>query len=181
MADELWVENSTLRLIVGDITDLEIDSFVYYAQHDLALGSGFGTAISLRGGPSIQDELKAYDNINTTEVVVTSAGKMKAEHILHAVGPRFQEEDIDGKLRTTVLNCLKKADEKKIKNIAFPAMGAGFYGIPLDESAKISLGTISEYLSSETEIENVTVCLVDNREYEPYQTQLQLLQKEEKK
>ena len=55
MSDEITVKNSRLRLAKVDITDFEIDAFVYYAQHDLALGSGFGTAISQRGGPKIQE------------------------------------------------------------------------------------------------------------------------------
>jgi len=91
MKDQLKVQNSTLSLMIGDITDLEIDSFVFYAQNNLALGSGFGTAISVRGGPSIQEELNALAPVDTTGVVISSAGNMKAQHIIHAVGPKFQK------------------------------------------------------------------------------------------
>jgi O-acetyl-ADP-ribose deacetylase (regulator of RNase III) len=105
MPDELKVNKSIIRLIKTDITDLEIDSFVYYAQHDLALGSGFGTSISIRGGPSVQEELKKYGSVNTTDVVVTAAGEMKAKQIIHAVGPRFQEEELESKLKATILEC----------------------------------------------------------------------------
>jgi O-acetyl-ADP-ribose deacetylase (regulator of RNase III) len=169
MTDRVRIANSDLRLVKGDITDFEVEAFVYYAQHDLALGSGYGTAILMRGGPSIQEELKELGTLKTTEVVVTSAGEMKAKHIIHAVGPRFQEEGLEDKLRTTILNCLKKADEKGIKMIAFPPMGAGFYGVPLDISAEITLTTVVNYLSGETNIEEVIICLLDSREYNPFQ------------
>jgi len=172
MADELKVNNGSLRLAKGDITDMEIEAFVYYAQHDLVLGSGFGTAISIRGGPAVQEELSRLGPLETTEVVISAAGEMKAGHIIHAVGPRFQEEDLENKLKTTVLNCLKAADEKGIKAVAFPPMGAGFYGVPLDVSAKVTLGTIREYLAGDTSINDVVVCLFDNREYQPFQKQL---------
>ncbi|MFH1686515.1 MAG: hypothetical protein ABIE70_03230 [bacterium] len=46
MAEQVKLSGGTLGLILGDITDLDVDSFVYYAYHDLHLGSGFGTAIS---------------------------------------------------------------------------------------------------------------------------------------
>ena len=36
---------------------MEIDSIVYYARNDLSLGSGFGTAISIRGGPGIKEDI----------------------------------------------------------------------------------------------------------------------------
>jgi O-acetyl-ADP-ribose deacetylase (regulator of RNase III) len=172
MADEKKVKESVLRLAMTDITNLEIDSFVYYAQHDLALGSGFGTAISVRGGPSVQKELNEMGPLKTTEVIVSGAGELKAKHIIHAVGPRFQEEDLEAKLKTTVENCLKAADAQDIKQIAFPPMGAGFYGVPLDVSARITLGTIENYLAGDTGIREVTICLYGNREYQPYQKQL---------
>ena len=169
MADEVRINNSTIRLVLADITDLEIESFVYYARHDLVLGSGFGTAISIRGGRSIQEELDKLSPIKTTEVVVSSAGEMKARRIIHAVGPRFQEEDSETKLRTTVLNCLKRAEAEGIKAIAFPPMGSGFYGVPLDLSARVMLDVIGEYLSGQTGIKDVVVCLRDGLEYGAFQ------------
>ena len=172
MADETTVKDSVLRLANTDITDMKVESFVYYAQHDLALGSGFGTAISVRGGPGVQKELDDMGPLQTTEVVVSGAGEMKASHIIHAVGPRFQEEDLEAKLKTTVENCLKLADEKGFKQVAFPPMGSGFYGVPLDVSARITLGTIKAHLAGKTGIREITVCLHGNREYQPYQKQL---------
>ena len=85
--DSITVGSRTIQLIQGDITDLEIEAFVFYARHDLALGSGFGGAIAVRGGPSVQEELKTFGAVETGAVVVTEAGDMKAGHILHAVGP----------------------------------------------------------------------------------------------
>jgi O-acetyl-ADP-ribose deacetylase (regulator of RNase III) len=172
MSDELQINNSTLSIIKGDITDLKIEAFVYYAQEDLALGAGFGNSISMRGGPSIQKELQELGPLKTTEVVLSSAGEMKADYIIHAVGPKFQEEDLESKLKETIMNSLKLADLKGIKKIAFPPMGAGFYGVPLDQSARVMFDTISEYLSGETEIDEVVICLLDNREFKPFQEQL---------
>lgn len=175
MADEMNIKGRRLRLQKGDITDLDIESFVYYAQPDLALGSGFGTAIAVRGGQSIKEELKTLGPVKTTGVVVSSAGDMKAKHIIHAVGPRFQEEDLENKLRATVLNCLKAAEGKGIRAVAFPPMGAGFYGVPLDVSARITLGTIHEYLLNKSKVDEVVVCLLDNREYQPFLKELQAI------
>jgi O-acetyl-ADP-ribose deacetylase (regulator of RNase III) len=164
MADILEVNGRKLRLVKGDITDLEFESFVYYARHDLALGSGFGTAIAQRGGPEVQGELKRLGSLQTTDVVVTSAGGMKAKYIIHAVGPRFQEEDLENKLRTTIRNSLKTAEDSGIRQVAFPPMGAGFYGVPLETSAKLTLETIRDHLSGDAKLTDVAVCLLDDRE-----------------
>ncbi|HDL03171.1 MAG: O-acetyl-ADP-ribose deacetylase [Candidatus Zixiibacteriota bacterium] len=172
MPEKLTIKGRTVRLLKCDITDLEIESFVFYAREDLALGSGFGNAISVRGGPSIQQELDNLGPVETTAAVISSAGELKADYIIHAVGPKFQEEDLEEKLRTTVLNALKAADQKGIKAVAFPAMGAGFYGVPLEISAAVTLGIIIDYLSGETGIEDTAICLLDSREFKPFENQL---------
>lgn len=171
MTKKLESKGYSVKLVKGDITDLEIEAFVFYATHDLVLGTGFGSAISIRGGPGIQEELKQQAPLKTTEVVVSSAGDMKAQKIIHAVGPRFQEAGLDEKLKTTIINCLVAAEEKGIKQIAFPPMGAGFYGVPLEVSARITLETVFNYRSKAKGIEEVVVCLQDNREYTSFEAQ----------
>jgi O-acetyl-ADP-ribose deacetylase (regulator of RNase III) len=171
MNDSLDIGECTIRLLKGDITDLDIESFVFYAREDLKLGSGFGTAISIRGGPSIQEELDRMATRKVTDVVISSAGRLKANHIIHAVGPKFQEENLEDKLHRTIHNCLKAADEKGIKSIAFPAMGCGFYGVPVEVSARVTLQAIEKYISHNTGIQEIIICVLDNREYQPFLAQ----------
>jgi len=177
MADALKVNDKVMRLVKGDVTDLEVEAFVYYAQEDLILGAGWGGAIAMRGGPKVQEELKELAPIGETEAVVSGAGKMKASYIVHAVGPKFQEPDTESKLRTTMINALKAAEAKGIKQIAFPPMGAGFYAIPLDVCAEVTMTAVLEYLQGETGIEEVIFCLMDNREYKPFAEQLAALER----
>ncbi len=170
---EVKINDRVLRVVRGDVTDQEVDAFVYYASHDLALGSGFGTAIAIRGGPSIQESLNKLSPIGTGEAVVTEAGEMKANFIIHAVGPRFQEEDEETKLRNTMLAALKRAEEKGIKTLAFPPMGTGFYGLSLDLSAKVMTETIKAHLNNgQSSLQDVQICLMDSREFPPFEGQL---------
>jgi O-acetyl-ADP-ribose deacetylase (regulator of RNase III) len=176
MPDELNLNGKIIRLVVGFIIDLkEIDGLVYYARPDLKLGAGFGTAISIQGGPKVQEELKKIGSAGITEVVVTSGGNLPARYILHAVGPQFQEEDSEGKLRATTLNTLRKAEEYKLHRIALPAMGAGFYGIPLETCARIILDAAREFLEEAAELKEVVFCLRDLRELNVFQKHLQKL------
>lgn len=172
VAEQKKINNRVLSLVQSDVTELEVDAFVYYAQPDLALGTGFGTAITVRGGPTIQQELNELGPIETGQAVVSAAGKLTADWIIHAVGPRFNEEDTEGKLRTTVLNCLKAADEKGVKRLALPPMGAGFYMVPLDVCARVMIETIQGYLEGDTNIEEAVLCVMDRREYVPFESQL---------
>jgi O-acetyl-ADP-ribose deacetylase (regulator of RNase III) len=174
MANELKVNESIIRLMVGFITDVgNMDGIVYYARPDLALGSGFGTAISIQGGPKVQEELKKIGSANTTEVVVTGGGNLPVKYILHSVGPQFQEDKYEEKLKTTMLNTLQKAEEYQMRNIVFPAMGAGFYGIPLEVCARLTLKAVRTFLQRAKALREVVFCLRDSRELQAFQKQLQ--------
>ncbi len=172
MPDELKVNRGLIRLIKGDIIALDVEAVVYYARPDLVLGSGFGAAIATKGGPKIQEELRRLGSVRTTEAVMTSGGNLKVKYIIHAVGPRFQEENLKDKLHDTMINVLRMAEENKIRSLAFPAMGVGFYGIPLDLCAEIMLSTVKESLEKEISLQEVMICLRDSREYEPFQRRI---------
>lgn len=175
VSQPLQINQCGVRLTKGDITDLEVDAFVFYAQPDLALGSGFGTAISVRGGPGVQKALEGLGPLATGEALASTAGDLKADFIIHAVGPRFRENDIEDMLRTTVLNSLMRAEEKEVRRIAFPAMGAGYYGIAPDLCARVMLEAIQSHLEGESRIEELVICVLDTRQYEAFRAQLATL------
>ena len=154
-------ENSKVLLQKDDLTAMDIEAIVFYASPDLVLGSGFGSAIAARGGMSIQDELKEYGTLSTGEAVISSAGAMKSKYIVHAVGPRFQENDTESKLRTTMQNALKVAQEKGIHEIAFPPMGTGFYGIPLDVCARVMLDEIRKHVANKSSLHKIIICVLE--------------------
>lgn len=166
---ECKINGSTISLEKGDLTAMEVEAIVFYASPDLQLGSGFGSAIAARGGMSIQEELKSFGEVATCEAVITKAGQLNSKYIIHAVGPRFQEADTEGKLRKTILNALKVAEEKGIKKIAFPPMGSGFYGVSLDLCSKVMLDVLKEKLVKGSLIEKVVICVLDNREYKAFE------------
>lgn len=155
---------SAFRVVTGDITALDVEAFVFYARPTLELGAGFGSAIVRRGGPAIKKALDAVGSIAPAEAVVTTGGNLTAKYIVHAAGPAFQEEGLEEKLRLTILSALRRAEEQGITRIAFPPMGAGFYGVPLPQSAKVTIEAISAHLSSGTAIREVVLCANDGRE-----------------
>lgn len=172
MEEEVKINDRKIRLIRGDITDLDVDAFVYYAQPNLVLGSGFGGAIASRGGAKIQEELKQCGTLSVGDAVVTSAGNLKARYIIHAVGPRFHEEETERKLRTTMENALRRAEEKGIQRLAVPAMGAGFFRVPLETCSRITLEVAREKIEDSGSLKEIIFCLRDSREYRAFLTEL---------
>ncbi|MEW6442618.1 MAG: macro domain-containing protein [bacterium] len=173
---EKKLKGKSIHLMKADVTDVEADALVFYATESLALGSGYGTAISVRGGPSVQEECKKLAPVRVGEAVVTGAGQMKAKFIIHAVGPKFQEEGEEAKLRQTVASALRRAEEKGIKKLAIPPLGTGFYGIPVETCAKVMVQTIREHLmNGNSGLEEVIICARDTREVKPFSKQIEAL------
>lgn len=175
VAEAIRINESSLRLMKGDITDLDVDAFVFYARSDLTLGSGFGGAIAVRGGPSVQKELETLAPVAPGEAVVSSAGKLKSRYIIHAVGPKFEEEDMEGKLRRTVLNSLRRAEDIEVERLALPAMGAGYYGIPPSLCSRVMLEVITEHLQASTRLKEIVVCVLDTNQYNAFKNQLETM------
>ncbi len=167
------IGNSVLELCDGDITEMDTDAIVNAANARLVLGGGVAGAIRRKGGPSIQDDCDKIGGIFVGGAVMTTAGNLKARHVIHAVGPRMGEGNEDEKLKNATLNSLKVADENNLKSISFPAISAGIFGFPIERCAKIMLETTISYLKDRTGLEKVVFCLFGRESYEVFASRLE--------
>ena len=172
---EATIGNCLLRLVQDDITMLDTDAFIFNARPDLLLGAGVGTAIAVRGGPSIQAELKTLAPLAAGQAVVTAAGKLKAKHIVHVVGPRFQEDDLARRLAVALVNALEAAERAGIRRIALPALGVGFYGVPLELCARVTAATLQRVVAAGGSLQEVVVCVRDTHEVAPFERELRAI------
>ena len=172
--DTITVKNSSIKIVQGDITDLDADVIVNAANAQLILGGGVAGAIRRKGGPTIQEECNEIGGTSVGGAVITTGGNLKSKRVIHAVGPRMGEGDEDSKLTNAVLNSLKLMDEHKMKSIAFPAISTGIFGYPIDRCAKIMILTAKRYLAGETQISDVVFCLYSDSDYEVFNKELNL-------
>ncbi len=157
---ERTVRGKVIRLIQGDLTEQAVDAIVNAANVHLVLGGGVAGAIRSKGGPSIQEECNRIGGTTVGQAVVTGAGKLKARYVIHAVGPSYGEGNEDDKLRGATLNSLKRATEKGMRSLAFPAISTGIFGFPKDRCADIMLETTRSFFETvETSLEEVVFCL----------------------
>ena len=170
---EKKIGDKVLRLVREDITEMEVDAFVFDITEDVKLGSGFGGAIQQRGGIVIQKQLDEIGSCPTGEAVVTEAGILKADWIIHANGPKFREEEEEAKLRQTVQAVLARAEEKGVKRLAFPPIGTGLYQVPLDLCTRVMVDTISDHLANGSTLEEVLIAAPANREFNPFKAKIE--------
>ena len=155
-----------VQVALCDITKEEVEAIVNAANSNLKHGGGVAWAIVKAGGYEIQRESDEYVQehgpVPTGEVAVTSAGKLKAKYVIHAVGPIWRERgDEDALLYRAVFNTLKKAKELGVKSVAMPAISTGIYGFPKDRAAKIFGDAIRDFLQEEDFLELIRICHID--------------------
>lgn len=169
---KIYIDNSIIRLVQGDITKLNTDVIVNAANSQLILGGGVAGAIRQKGGPSIQEECNKIGGIDVGGAVITTGGNLKAKHVIHAVGPKMGEGNEDIKLKDATLNSLKLMDKHSLKTIAFPAISTGIFGYPIEQCATIMINTVKDYFQIKTQIEEVIFCLYTNDDFKIFEKKL---------
>ena len=151
-----------IQIQQGDITEMDVDAIVNAANNDLILGAGVAGAIHRKGGQSIQDECNEIGSIPLGYAAITRAGNLKARYVIHAASMGLGGERTTAKsLRTSIAHSLRIAKEKKLKAVAFPAVGTGVSGFPMDECAEIMLGEAIQHLKGSTSLETIYFVLFD--------------------
>jgi O-acetyl-ADP-ribose deacetylase (regulator of RNase III) len=168
------VNQSKISIIRGDITTQSTDAIVNAANSTLMGGGGVDGAIHHAGGPAILEECKQIvarqGRLPAGQAVITTAGNMKAKHVIHTVGPIWHgggqgEPDL---LAGAYRESLKLAAENNLSSISFPSISTGAYGYPVDKASRIALKTVVSFLSKTTSIKDVIFVLFDNRTLEAY-------------
>ncbi|MDE2904139.1 MAG: O-acetyl-ADP-ribose deacetylase [Chloroflexota bacterium] len=146
---QLRVGKTRLTLVQGDITIQQVDAIVNAANAALRGGGGVDGAIHRAGGPDIMAECRRIGGCPTGKAVRTTAGRLPADHVIHAVGPIWSggnagEPDL---LASAYRRSLEVAASQGARTVAFPSISTGVYGYPKDLAADTALDTVSAALS----------------------------------
>lgn len=152
----------------GDITECDTDAIVNAANNDLILGAGVAGAIRAKGGPEIQRECDKIGSIPLGEAALTSGGKLKAKFVIHAASMQLGGTTSEANLRHATRNSLKRAAERGLERVAFPAIGTGIAGFPMDRCAEVMLEEVRRHLEGQTSIRRVEFVLFDRASYETF-------------
>jgi O-acetyl-ADP-ribose deacetylase (regulator of RNase III) len=158
-----------IHFLKGDITDMAVDAIVNAANTDLVLSVGVAGAIRRKGGSRIQEDCDAIGSVRLGEAAVTTGGNLRAYYVIHAASMRLGGQTTAESLRLATRNTLLRAEEKTIKSLAFPAIGTGVAGFPMEECARIMLTEVLEHLKSRSTLEKIYFVLYDDAALQVFQ------------
>jgi O-acetyl-ADP-ribose deacetylase (regulator of RNase III) len=173
---EFVVRNAKIRLVQGDITDVDADAIVNAANPTLMGGGGVDGAIHRKGGPTILEECKRIrasewpNGLSTGKAVVTSGGNLKAKYVIHTVGPIWHGSSHGEPrlLADAYENSLELAASKKLKTLAFPSISTGAYGYPVEKASRTALTTVKQFLERESTLREITFALFTEHDFKVY-------------
>jgi O-acetyl-ADP-ribose deacetylase (regulator of RNase III) len=162
------IDSLTIRIVEVDICDRDVDAVVNAANNQLWMGGGVAGAIKRRGGGEIEREAVAQGPIEIGESVATKAGPLKARHVIHAAVMGSDLATDARKIRRATASALSLAESMGLESIAFPALGTGVGGFPLDECARIMREAVLGHASKDTTLKMVEFVLFGRDAYDAF-------------
>src|SRR3954452_17425608 len=161
-----------IELWNGDICDLEVDAIVNAANLSLWMSTGVGGEIKRAGGDAIEFAAVRQAPVPLGEAIVTPAGNLAARAVIHAVSLDRERRTSGPVIEAAVRSAMARAREIGAASIAFPALGTGVGGVPLDEAARITVETVREELAVSPTIEHVIFALRGSAAYQAFSHEL---------
>jgi O-acetyl-ADP-ribose deacetylase (regulator of RNase III) len=167
-------ENKTIRILQGDITNIEADALVNAANNHLWMGGGVAGAIKRKGGKIIETEAMRHGPIPIGEAVITTAGDLKARYIIHAAGMGSDLQTDEIKIQNATSNAIKRAHEAKVQSVAFPSIGTGVGGFPVKDAARVMIKTTLDFFQDikDTDLKEIIFVLFDTKTYQTFVDEL---------
>ena len=156
-------------IIAGDLVEQDVDAIVNAANNDLILGAGVAGAIRNKGGSDIQRECDRIGGIALGEAAITTGGRLKAKFVIHAASMHLGGKTSEENLRASTRNSLLRASERKLASIAFPAIGTGIAGFPLDRCAQVMLDEVRAHFNAGSTLTSVQFVLFDETAFHIFQ------------
>lgn len=155
------IGDKEIEVVRGDITEADTEAIVNAANNHLWMGAGVAGAIKQKGGVEIEQEAVSKGPIKVGEAVITGGGKLKAKYVIHAAGMGQDLQTDATKVKEATKNSLKLAESHKISSIAFPAIGTGVGGFPVEECAEIMVSEAASFLQKSRYVRRVMLVLFD--------------------
>lgn len=166
MNDEKAYQFGKSRLIIkfGDLTSAVTDVIVSSDDAYLSMGGGVSASILRAGGDVIARDARKNVPCQMGDVIVTSAGKLEAKYVFHAITIDWSQKDeftVEKSINSIIKKSLNVLSVLGLKSIAFPAIGTGAARYSLEDVAHFMSMAISEFLSNSDEELEIYIYLMD--------------------
>lgn len=136
-------------IVRNDLAQVEADAIVVPANSRLAITGGTVMAVAKAAGfRRMQRACNRLGGCPTGQAVATPGFRLKASHVIHAVGPVWQGGNSHEPqlLRSAYDNALHLALRLNAQSVAMPLLSTGSFGYPVRPAFEIAIEAIRDFL-----------------------------------
>jgi len=135
-----------IRVVVDDLAFVAADALVRPATAHLEPTTPSLRRLEQVGGPTFWQQLKVQQELAVGSAVVTGAGELPAEFVVHAV-IRSETEAVSGSsVRRALLSALQRAVDWQLSRLAVPPLGVGPGGLEPEDAARIVCEVVVQHV-----------------------------------
>ncbi len=161
-----------IELWNGDICELEVDAIVNASNVSLWMSTGVGGALKRAGGDAIEFAAIRQGPVEVGDAIVTPAGSLAARYVIHAVSLDRDRRTSAEAIERAVRNVFARARELGVTSLAFPALGTGVGGFPLDDAARVMLDAVHDEVERSPAMTHVIFALRGVATYQAFEQAL---------
>ena len=152
------------------ITYLDTDAIVNAANSRLQEGGGVCGAIFRQAGSrQLADACDKIGGCETGSAAITPGFNLKAEYVIHAVGPIWNggNNDEEKLLYSAYRQSLILARQNSCHSIGFPVISSGIYGYPKEQAWKVAIKACMDFLEENPDYQmDITFAVISDESKE---------------
>ena len=146
-----------IQVRVDDLAFFEGEAILRPVNEDLGATTPLLRRLELAAGAQLYDQVRLQEPLPIGAAVVTAAGALAVELLVHAVVMSSTEPVSRESVRHALTSALQRVEAWQIKDIAIPPFGLGAGNLDVEESAQIMLTVIAQHLQNAQYPERITL------------------------
>ncbi len=114
-----------IRVVVGSLTDQAVEGVIRPVQSDFSPVSHASRDLGIAAGEMIEDKLRRVGSLPIGGAVMTPAGELPCDFLIHVVVSAADEPQTAATVRKAVGNALRRASDMGLSSLALPPIGIG--------------------------------------------------------
>lgn len=134
-----------IEVVVDDLGFMAVDAVLRPASSALDPVASVASRLDQAAGPSGAVQRKIQSALEVGSAVVTGAGELPAQFVIHAVIRGEHSNATAETVRRALASAWRRAADWGLERVAGPAVGAGAGQLELGEAARIMAETFEEH------------------------------------
>ncbi len=163
------INRITVEICQGDTLSVSAAAVVVETDTNLSLSP----YLLQKAGPDVQRACREIGWCDVGSAVITGAGWLPFERIIHAVGPRWGEGSERARLASVTMECLRLAETNRLKSLVLPAISTGPLGYPAESCARTMLTQIVNFTFEDLKhLKRIVICVTSDPILQAFQDEL---------